>query len=90
MIGKSLKYVGLSLVLTASVLSAQSNAPAKSGSASQSVKAQSVTINMPEGMTRDQADAILNELRQIHQLLQNQQAASRATKACRCASRRIL
>jgi protein-disulfide isomerase len=31
---------------------------------------------MPEGMTRDQADAILNELREIHQLLQNQQAAA--------------
>jgi protein-disulfide isomerase len=33
------------------------------------VKAEAVTINMPEGMTHDQADAILNELRAIHQLL---------------------
>jgi protein-disulfide isomerase len=32
-----------------------------------------VTINMPEGMTKDQADAILNELRQIRQLLEKQQ-----------------
>lgn len=35
---------------------------------------------MPEGMTRDQADAILNELRQIHQLLQTQQAAAAQPK----------
>ena len=33
---------------------------------SERVKAESVTINMPEGMTRDQADAILNELKSIH------------------------
>ena len=44
------------------------------------VKAESVTINMPEGMTREAADAILNRLKQIHQLLQNQQAAAAAAK----------
>ena len=76
MVGKALHCAGLSLVLVASVLSAQ-NPPAKSNSAAlQSVKADSVTINMPEGMTKEQADAILNELRQIRQLLQNQQAAA--------------
>ena len=37
-------------------------------------KAQSVTINMPEGMTKDQGDAILTELRQIRQLLEKQGA----------------
>src|SRR5260370_34003180 len=38
-----------------------------------SVQAGSVTINMPEGMNKEQADAILNELRQIRQLLEKQQ-----------------
>jgi len=42
------------------------------------VKADSVTINMPEGMTHDQADAILNELKAIHQLLLNQQNTAKA------------
>jgi protein-disulfide isomerase len=45
------------------------------------VKAGSVTINMPEGMTKDQADAILNELRQIRQLLEKQQSAGTEAKA---------
>ena len=34
----------------------------------------SVTTNLPEGVTKDQADAILNELKQIRQLLEKQQA----------------
>jgi protein-disulfide isomerase len=48
---------------------------------SKTVKADSVTINMPEGMTRDQADAILTELKAIHQLLLNQQATAKAATA---------
>jgi protein-disulfide isomerase len=60
---------------TAAITSAQ---PAKSNAASKTVKAESVTINMPEGMTRDQADAILNELKAIHQLLQAQPNARAA------------
>jgi len=80
MIGKTWLCAALGSVFAASLLGAQNNAPAKSNSASKAVKAQSVTINMPEGMTRDQADAILNELRQIHQLLQNQQAAAAQPK----------
>ncbi len=68
--------VGLGLVFGASVLGAQSNAPAKSKSGSESVKAESVTINMPEGMTKDQADEMLKELKAIHQLLEHQQAAA--------------
>jgi len=39
------------------------------------VKAESVTINMPEGITKEQADEILKELRAIHQLLEHQQTA---------------
>ncbi len=38
------------------------------------VQADSVTINLPEGITKDQADAILNELRQIRKLLEKQDA----------------
>jgi protein-disulfide isomerase len=49
---------------------------AQSTAAPKSVIADSVTINLPEGMTKDQADAILNELKAIHQLLLNQQNAS--------------
>jgi len=41
--------------------------------AAKNLQAGSVTINMPEGMTTGQADAILNELRQIRQLLEKQQ-----------------
>jgi protein-disulfide isomerase len=44
----------------------------KTSAASKAVKAESVTINMPEGMSREQADAILTELKAIHQLLQAQ------------------
>lgn len=72
--------LGLVLIVAASLAGAQSNAPAKNGSGTKSVQAGAVTINMPEGMTRDQADAILNELRQIHQLLANQQAAAAQPK----------
>jgi protein-disulfide isomerase len=53
-------------------------ASTKASAASKTVKAESVTINMPEGMSKDQADAILNELKAIHQLLQSQQSASAA------------
>jgi protein-disulfide isomerase len=45
---------------------------------SQPVKAESVTINMPEGISRDQADEILNELKAIHQLLERQQTTAAA------------
>jgi protein-disulfide isomerase len=53
--------------------SAPNSRPDKAPASSKSVKAESVTINMPEGMTKDQADAILTELKAIHQLLQTQQ-----------------
>ena len=53
---------------------AQTAAPAKRASGQDAVKAESVTINMPEGMNKDQADAILGELKQIRQLLEKEQA----------------
>jgi protein-disulfide isomerase len=42
----------------------------------QEVKAESVTTNVPEGMTREQADEILKELKAIHHLLEHPQAAT--------------
>jgi protein-disulfide isomerase len=58
-----------------------SAAAVKSNTASKAVKAESVTINMPEGMTKDQADAILNELKAIHQLLLNPPSTRAAAAA---------
>jgi protein-disulfide isomerase len=63
------------LALSVPGVSQQADKP-KSDQTTKTVKGESVTINMPEGMTHDQADAILNELKQIHQLLQNQQTAA--------------
>jgi protein-disulfide isomerase len=76
--------LGMVAIMTvAAVCFSQQAAPSKPAAASkpaksESVKAESVTINMPEGMTRDQADAILNELKSIHQLLSNPPATRAA------------
>jgi protein-disulfide isomerase len=82
--------VGLFLILWAAAVGAQTApaskpvsstpgaSPTRSAAELKSVKAESVTINMPEGMTRDQADAILNELKSIHQLLLNPPATRAA------------
>jgi protein-disulfide isomerase len=59
------------LAMTAAAQTAQPGA-----SKAQQVKAGAVTINMPEGMTKDQADDILKELKAIHQLLERQQTAA--------------
>lgn len=40
------------------------------------VKSDAVTINMPEGMSSSQADAILQELKQIRQLLEKMQSTA--------------
>jgi len=68
------------LVLAAAAFSQQAAKP-KPAETSKAVKAESVTINMPEGMTKDQADAILNELKAIHQLLLNPPATRTAAAA---------
>jgi protein-disulfide isomerase len=68
------------MAMTAVALSQQA-AKAKPAETSKAVKAESVTINMPEGMTKDQADAILNELKAIHQLLLNPPATRAAAAA---------
>src|SRR5215472_988374 len=66
-----LPVVALIFAITAAAQNQQS-----STAKSQPVKAESVTINMPEGITRDQADEILKELKAIHQLLERQQTAA--------------
>jgi len=80
-------------VLICSLLAVGQNAPStqtaapaevtskKTTTASKTVKAEAVTINMPEGMTHDQADAILSELKAIHQLLSTQGASRAAAPA---------
>jgi protein-disulfide isomerase len=84
----SLMAVGQSAPSAPNATPAKAAAPASAGAvgtrtnaASKSVKAESVTINMPEGMTRDQADAILNELKSIHQLLLNPPSTRAAAAA---------
>ena len=71
----------VAMVISAIAASSQQPAQEKPANPSKQVKADSVTINMPDGITRDQADAILNELKQIHQLLATQQAAAAAAPA---------
>jgi protein-disulfide isomerase len=63
------------------IASAQNSADEKASARAKSLKAQSVTINIPEGMTKDQADAILNELRQIRQALEKQNPGAQAAAA---------
>ena len=70
---KSLAVAIVLLLLSVAVAaSAQESSPPKPSKPPKSVKAGSVT-NIPEGMTKEQADAILNELRQIRLLLEKQQ-----------------
>jgi len=66
----------LPLLVLSPVAFSQRAAKTKPAETPKAVKADSVTINMPEGMSKDQADAILNELRQIRQLLEKQQTAA--------------
>jgi protein-disulfide isomerase len=65
----------VAIVMLSSAAFSQQADKAKPATTSKSVQAGAVTINMPEGMSRDQADAILDELKQIHLLLQTQQTA---------------
>jgi len=71
----------LAIVTLAASAFPQQGTPSKTAETSKSVKAESVTINMPEGMTKDQADAILNELKAIHQLLLNPPSARASAAA---------
>ncbi len=63
------------VIFTLSTVPAATQSSPPSTSAAQGVKAESVTINMPEGMSKEQADEILKELKAIHQLLERQQTA---------------
>jgi protein-disulfide isomerase len=65
------------LILAAATAAQQNSATkdaAKKGSEANSVQAGAVSGNAPEGMNKEQAEAILNELRQIRQLLEKQQS----------------
>jgi protein-disulfide isomerase len=90
-IGMNVKfsYLMLAAVLggqqLASAQTAAPEKPSKPVTTSKSVQAGAVTINMPEGMSRDQADAILDELKQIHLLLQTQQTAQANRAAAQAA-----
>ncbi len=79
-LGTALAAAAAIIVLETASFSQQPD-KAKPDQTTKTVKGESVTINMPEGMTHDQADAILNELKQIHQLLQSQQTAAAQTRA---------
>lgn len=72
-----LKVVGAVMLVSAGV-TAQDRPDAKADSGRQSIRGSAATINMPEGITSDQADAILSELKQIRQLLEKQQAVRAA------------
>lgn len=70
----------VSAVMTAlsSAVLAQEGKQKKAAEPAKSISSGPVTINLPEGMTKDQADAILNELRQIRQLLERQNGTQAA------------
>ena len=69
------QLVAAALIFPAIVIAA-AQTPQPSAPESQRVRADSVTINMPEGMTKEQADQILQELKAIHQLLERQQTVA--------------
>lgn len=64
------------LVCTAMTIAASAQTAQPSTAESQRPKPDSVTPKMPEGMTKDQADEMLKELKAIHQLLEHQQMAA--------------
>src|SRR5260370_26860643 len=67
-------FSGLSISAFAQTAQPRSEKP-------QPVKADSVTVNMPEGMSKDQADEMLKELKAIHQLLERQQTGVQPQQA---------
>ena len=70
---KNLAVAVVLLLLSVAVASsAQESSAPKPSKPPKSVKAGSVPTSMPEGMTKEQADAILDELRQIRLLLEKQ------------------
>lgn len=77
-------FSALFLVAFVSVTPAQESGAGKSPAAgkaasspaAKAVQSGPVTINLPEGLSKEQGDAILNELRQIRQLLEKQQSAA--------------
>ena len=74
-----LPLAGVIFMGMAITAAAQTSEPGRANS--QQVKAESVTINMPEGMTKAQADEMLKELKAIRQLLEHQQTAGAQPQA---------
>jgi len=81
--GKIKKATSILVGLLALAVGAAAQIPNDSRPASRQkpMKALSVPGNIPEGMTKNQADAILAELRQIRQLLEKQQGPPARTAA---------
>lgn len=71
----------LLLMSVAVAASAQESSNPKAPKPPKLVKARSVTNSMPEGMTKEQAEAILRELKQIRLLLEKQQQQVSVTSA---------
>jgi protein-disulfide isomerase len=69
------------VIFTGMAITAAAQTVQPSTATAQQVKAESVTINVPEGMTRTQADEMLKELKAIHQLLERQQTATAQPQA---------
>lgn len=81
--GKIKKTISIFAGLLALAIGAAAQSPkaAKPVSQRQLVRLLAVPGTIPEGMTKDQADAILGELRQIRQLLEKQQALTARAEA---------
>lgn len=77
------------IVVGLAIAAVAQNSQSGVAKSSQQVQAGAVTINMPEGMTKDQADEILKELKAIHQLLERQQTAAAAQAAPAPASDKV-
>src|SRR6266851_4011572 len=64
------------VICTAMMTTAAAQTAQPTTAESQRPKPDSVTAKMPEGITKDQADEMLKELKAIHQLLERQQTAA--------------
>jgi protein-disulfide isomerase len=69
------------MIFTGMAITAAAQIAEPSTAKSEQVKAESVTINMPEGMTKAQADEMIKELTAIRQLLEHQPTAAAQPQA---------
>jgi protein-disulfide isomerase len=71
---KKIQIIIVTVFLTAMTTPVAAQAARPNTKGAPRVRTESVAVKMPEGMTRDQADEILKELKAIHQLLDHQRA----------------